>query len=172
MSKTSSVTVIANKAGQVISVSPNNPTYGWVAVESVQPTFSEGFMRLGKRVAFIAGTITDLEGFGFTEGQQLPGKIVVKETLQPINADKPELGIKYPNAAAKEQNLACMVDDEPVYRKSYYTTNEDTADVLVAHTNGDEIREFMKAQQALAAKAQSPALGAAGKRAVVGAGKR
>src|SRR4051812_23650813 len=109
MSKTS-VTVIANKAGQVISVSPKNDQYGWVCVESVQPTFSEGFMKLGRRVAFIAGTVSDLENFGFAEGQELPGKIVVKEGLVPLNSADDSIGVKYPNAKAKEQGLACTLE--------------------------------------------------------------
>ena len=151
MSKTNVVKVIANKEGNALTVSPKNPEYGWVAVESIQPTFSEGFMRLGRRVAFIAGTVKDLQAFGFTVNQELPGKIVVKEGLEPLNAGDATIGIKYPNAAAKAQGLSCMVDDQPVYRKSFYTTNGEATDVLVAHNNGDRIRQFMAANNKPAA---------------------
>jgi hypothetical protein len=149
MSNKNVVTVVANKSGAVVSTSPNNPEFGWLCVESIQPTFQGGFLRLGKRVAFIAGKVDELNKYvgdlSLVAGSELPGKIVVKESLIPVSATDATMGVKYPNAAAKTQGLACLVDDQPVYRKSMYTPNVDELDILVQHTNGDEIRAFMNA---------------------------
>jgi hypothetical protein len=142
MKNTNKVVVAPNANGQVITVSPKNPEFGWVAVESIQPTFNEGFLKLGKRVAFIAGSVKELEEFNFVAGEELPGKIVIKETLEPLNAKDATMGIKYPSAAGKKAGLACTVNDQPVYRKSYYTPDTSKQDVMIAHTNGADIIAF------------------------------
>jgi hypothetical protein len=142
MKNTNKVTVTANANGQVITVSPKNPEFGWVAIESIQPTFSEGFLKLGKRVAFIAGSVKELQEFNFIAGEELPGKIVIKETLEPLNAKDATMGIKYPSAAAKKAGLACTVNDQPVYRKSYYTPDTNKLDIMIAHNNGADIIAF------------------------------
>lgn len=162
MEKTNVVKVIANQNGEVLSISPNNPEYGWLAVESVQPTFQENFLRLGRRVAFITGPVTQLEMYvemyGISVGMELKGKIVVCESLTPINPKDSSIGIKYPNAACKEAGLACTVNDEPVYRKSFYTEDISMQDVLVKHDNGEAIKEFQAQQAAKAAKVVTPAV--------------
>ena len=148
------VTIIGNKKNEVLTVSPNNPEYGWLAVQSTQPTFQEGFMRLGKRVAFIAGTVKQLEeyisGLNLVVGSELPGKIVIREQLEPIDANNLETGIKYPNAAAKEAGLMCSVGDQPVYRRAFYTPDLSIIDTLVQHHNGADIKEFMAKNPATA----------------------
>lgn len=169
MKKTGFVSVIANKSGNVLTVSPKNPEYGWLAVESVQPSFNEqGFMRLGKRVAFISGTVNELsqyaEQYGLVPGVELPGKIVIRESLEPQNATDATIGVKYPSASAKVVGLPCMVDDQPVYRKSFYTTNLELEDVLVQHTNGDDIRAFQLEQAQLNAAPVVPAPNTAARR--------
>lgn len=164
MKKENVVTVLTNREGEVVSVSQKNNTYGWVMVESIQPTFNEqGFMRLGKRVAFIAGTVSDLRAFNLSDGQELPGQIVIREQIEPLDATNPEAGMKYPNSAAKEAELVCVVDGEPVYRKVFYTPDMTKQDILVQHDNGDEIRAFMDRQKKIAAsKANTPGIKNAG----------
>ncbi len=84
--------------------------------------------------------------------------------MTPVSATDSALGIKYPNAAAKDARLACMVADEPVYRRAYYTPNMDEQDVMVAHDNNADIKAFMEEQRIAAAKPQSAGIkGAAAK---------
>jgi hypothetical protein len=90
-------------------------------------------------------------------GAVLEGIVSIKEQLEPFSATNPTNGIKYPNAAAKAKGKMCTVKGAPVYRDTFYTTDVDTEDILVAHDNGDEIRAFVQSMNA-PAKASTPAL--------------
>ena len=81
-------------------------------------------------------------------GAVLDGIVSIKEQLEPFSATNPMNGIKYPNAAAKAAGLMCTVGGKPVYRDTFYTTDEDTEDVLVAHDNGTQIQEFVASMNA------------------------
>ena len=74
----------------------------------------------------------------------LPGIVAVKEQLTPFSTTNPMNGIKYPNAAAKAKGIMCTVGNQPIYRDTVYTTDEDTADVLVAHDNATQIQDFVR----------------------------
>lgn len=93
-------------------------------------------------------------------GAVLPGIVSIKEQLEPFSATNPTNGIKYPNAAAKAAGLACTVSGKPVYRDTFYTTDETTDDILIPHDNGAQIQEFVKNMNATP-KANSDALKAA-----------
>lgn len=73
----------------------------------------------------------------------LPGIVVVKETLTPMSSVDPTRGMKYPNAAAKAQGLACTLNGQPVYRDTYYTSDIEEEDELIAHDNKDQISAFV-----------------------------
>jgi len=90
-------------------------------------------------------------------GAVLDGIVSIKEQLEPFSATNPMNGIKYPNAAAKAAGLACTVAGKPVYRDTFYTTDENTEDILVPHDNGTQIQEFVKNMNA-SNKANTPAL--------------
>ncbi len=90
-------------------------------------------------------------------GAVLEGIVSIKEQLEPFSATNPAAGIKYPNAAARAKGLMCTVSGKPVYRDTFYTTDEDTPDVLVAHDNGAQIQEFVRTMNA-PAKANSAAV--------------
>jgi hypothetical protein len=140
------VLVAADKNGNVIGVSENNPEYGYVRVEQSGSFINDqGWLRISRRSALIKGLVKDLVETGFTEGQELDGKIVVVESLTPFNPENPDRDLKI----AGDTGVICRIDDQPIYRQSFYTTNQNTQDQLIMHTNAEEIREVQAAQRAM-----------------------
>ncbi len=85
------VVVTADKNGNVIGVSENNPDYGYVRVEQTGSFINDqGWLRVSKRSALIKGLVKDLMETGFTEGQELDGKVIVVESLNPFNPENPD----------------------------------------------------------------------------------
>jgi hypothetical protein len=140
------VLVTADKNGNVIGVSENNPEYGYVRVEQTGSFINDqGWLRISRRSALIKGLVKDLVETGFTEGQELEGKIVVIESLTPFNPENPDRDLKI----AGDSGVICRIDDQPIYRQSFYTTNQNNQDQLIMHTNAEEIREVQAAQRAM-----------------------
>jgi len=139
--KNSTVKVTADELGNVIGISINNPEYGYVRVEQVGGQFREGgWFSMSRRSALIKGKVEDLQAAGFEKDQEIPGKIIVKESLTPFNPENPEKNLKI----AGESGIICRFDDQPIYRDSFFTTDMDAKDTLIAHTNGEEISESLK----------------------------
>jgi hypothetical protein len=143
----STVTVVTtDTTGNVINVSKNNPEYGYVRVENITTQINgEGWLRTVKRSALIKGLIEDLISANFTAGQQIPGKIVVRESLTPFNPENPERNLKI----AGETGIVCRVDDQPIYRETFYTTDLTAQDELITHTNSEEIKGVNRANREL-----------------------
>lgn len=142
----STVKVLADANGCIIHVSKNNPEYGYIRVEQLAFTINDrGWLRNSKRSALIKGKVEDLKAANYSEGQELPGKIVVIESFLPFNAENPDKDLK----VAGDTGVICRVDDQPIYRNAFYTTNPTAHDELIMHTNADEIREVQAAQKAI-----------------------
>lgn len=142
----SKVKVTADANGNVIGVSQNNPEYGYIRVEQQAIQINDqGWLRNSKRSALIKGKMTDLLETGYREGTELPGKIVVVESLTPFNPENPDRDLKI----AGSTGIVCRVEDQPIYRQSFYTTNPNAFDELITHDNTEEIREVMQAQNAM-----------------------
>lgn len=140
------VVVTADKNRNVIGVSENNPEYGYVRVEQTGSFINDqGWLRISRRSALIKGLVKDLVETGFAEGQELDGKIVVIESLTPFNSENPDRDLKI----AGETGVVCRTDDQPIYRQTFYTTNANSQDQLIMHTNTEEIREVQAAQRAM-----------------------
>jgi hypothetical protein len=140
------VTVTADKNKNIITVSPNNPEFGWLTLEQeVFEINDRGWLKSTKRTALVHGKVDDLKKAGYKEGTELPGKIVVLESLTPFNLENPDRDLK----VAGKSGVICRVEDEPIYRKSFYTGNQNISDEFVAHTNVEEIRQVMEAQKML-----------------------
>lgn len=138
--------ITADQDGNIISVSPNNPEYGSIRVESVVNQINnQGWLKPVKRTAFIKGLVKDLHAANFKAGQVLPGRIVVKESFFPFNPINPEKGLKI----AGETGIVCRVDDQPIYRQTFYTEDANAQDELITHNNGDEIREVQAATRTM-----------------------
>lgn len=133
----SKVKVTSDKAGNVIIKSANNPDFGHIRVEQTRMVVEDnGFARKKTLSALIPGTITDLKGFGWEAGQEVDGKIIVKESVKPFNKKDADRDFKI----AGKSGVICTVDENPIYRKHFYTLDSNAADVLVAHDNEDEIK--------------------------------
>jgi len=131
------VVVAADKAGNVIVRSSNNPEYGHIRVEQTRMVIDDsGFARRKKLSALIPGLVEDLKGFGWTAGELVDGKIIVKESLTPFNANDPERDYKI----AGSSGIVCCQDGQPIYRKNFFTLNASAEDTSEEHTNGDEIK--------------------------------
>ena len=142
--KQSKVRVTADINGNVIGVSSNNPEYGYVRVEQSVTQISEaGWLKPVRRSALIKGKVEDLAQAGFVEGHELSGKIIVKESLTPFNPENPDKDLKI----AGQTGVVCTIDDQPIYRQTFYTSNQEAYDELITHDNTTEIREVQVAQR-------------------------
>ena len=142
----SKVTVTADKNGNVIGVSQNNPEYGYMRVEQTAVQINDqGWLRNVKRGALIKGKVEDLVDCDYQDGDQIDGKIVVRESLTPFNPVNPDRDLKI----AGDTGVICRIDDQPIYRQTFFTTNLNAHDELITHTNADEIREVQGAQKAI-----------------------
>lgn len=140
------VVVTADKNGNVVGVSEKSPEYGYVRVEQSGSFINDqGWLRISRRSALIKGLVKDLVETGFNEGKELNGKIIIIESLVPFNPENPDRDLKI----AGETGVVCRIDDQPIYRQSFYTTNENLQDQLIMHTNLEEIREVQAAQRAI-----------------------
>jgi len=142
------VIVTADKVGNVIVKSANNAEYGHIRVEQTRMLVDEnGFARKKKLSALIAGTIEDLNGFGWGAGEEVTGKIVVKEACTPFNSKDPERDYKI----AGSSGVVCTADNAPIYRKHFFSLTSSSEDVLIDHDNHDEIKAAYAAIKADAA---------------------
>jgi hypothetical protein len=133
----SKVKVIADANGVVINQSQNNPEYGYVRVEQTRTLVDDnGFLRRKSVSALIQSTVSDLQECGFYAGQELPGNVVVMESLEPFNKKHPERDHK----VAGETGILCTLEGAPIYRKTVYTTASNAEDVTIKHDNVDELR--------------------------------
>lgn len=137
------VKVVADEFGNVVRVSTNNPEYASIRVEQSTFSFSKGWMRKKSRTAFIPGVTEELSEMAkqmkLTDGYELSGQIIIKESLEPFNTEDPDRDIKF----AGETGVSCKFEDQNIYRKTYYTESKNEEDELIAHTNSDEIRAAM-----------------------------
>lgn len=144
------VKITATKDGSIVGVSVNNPEYGYVRVEqTVREINASGWLSFVKRSALLKGKVDDLVKANFQEGEVLPGKIIIKESLVPFDPTNPDKNLKI----AGETGVICRVDDQPIYRQTFYTTNLDATDELISHTNSQEIKEVLAAQKAVSSLA-------------------
>lgn len=142
----SKVRITADDNGNIIGISENNPEYGYVRVEqTVTQINDEGWLKNVKRSALIKGKVQDLLDVNYQKDQELPGRIVVRESFIPFNPANPDRDLKI----AGDTGIICRVDDMPIYRQTFYTSNENMHDELIMHTNREEIKEVMSAQKAM-----------------------
>jgi hypothetical protein len=133
----SKVKVTADELGNVVVISKNNPEWGHIRLEQVRATIDDnGFVRKRTISALVHGTVEDLKSFSWYKNQEVSGKIVFKESLEPFNLNNPEKDYKI----AGKTGIVCCQDGQPVYRKTFYTLNSSAEDVAVAHNNTEDIK--------------------------------
>jgi hypothetical protein len=134
----SKVIVLADESTKaVVNVSQNNPEYGYVRVQQIRTMIDDnGFLRRKPISALIPGTLAELQEFGFFAGQQLDGKILVEESLEPFNDKTPERDLK----VAGDTGIVCTLNGQPIYRRTKMSFDTNASDTLVKHDNVDELR--------------------------------
>lgn len=141
------VVVTADASHNVINIS-ENPEYGYIRLRQETVKIGKGgWLRLENRTALLHGTVQDLVKVNYQENQKLPGKIVVKEAFTPFNEKNPDRDLKI----AGKTGIILKVDDQPIYRQTYFTTDLSETDELIQHDSEcrEEIREAMAAQRAM-----------------------
>lgn len=132
------VQIIPDEMGNVIRVSKNNAEFGHIRLQQERVAFTNtGWVNRKTVSTLLHGKVEDLREMGLHNATTLPGKIVVTESLEPFNADDPDRDLKM----AGSTGIVCCQDGQPIYRKTMYTTDTNLEDVLVAHNNGDDIRQ-------------------------------
>lgn len=128
----------------VIVQSKINPEYGYVKVAQTRQLVDvNGFLKRIQVPALIHGYVGELKVSGYYMGQELSGRIVIRESLKPFNTKNPEGDIKI----AGSTGVVCKINGQPIYRKTVYTDIMTVKEELIAHDNVDEIRGVLRAQQ-------------------------
>lgn len=112
--------------------------YGWMFVEQA---FIDEEGKETKRSAKYFGLCQYLNLLN--EGDIVPGKIVILESLFPFNQDNPECDFK----VAADIGAIYVIDDNPIYRITYFDASNQMEDEILAHDNEEEFREIRKAQE-------------------------
>jgi hypothetical protein len=100
-----------------------------------------GFLRRKPVSALIPGTVDELQATGFFAGQQLDGKIIVEESLEPFNEKEPSRDLKI----AGETGIVCTLGGLPIYRRTKMSFDNSVSDTLVKHDNVEELRNAYQA---------------------------
>lgn len=138
----------------VINVS-DNPQWGYIRVEQVRTMIDDnGFLKRKSVSAIVPALLSDLEDSGFFAGQQLDGKIVVEESLEPFNKKTPERDLKI----AGETGVVCTLAGQAIYRRTKWALDNSASDNLIKHDNIEELRAaYANAQKANTAALQNAA---------------
>ena len=132
------VQIIPHDLVSVIRVSQNNSEFGHVRLQQERVTFGNtGWVNRKTVSTLLHGKVEDLREMGIQNMKELPGKIVIRESLEPFNSTDPDRDLKI----AGDTGIICCQDGQPIYRKTMYTADVNAEDVLVAHNNGEAIRE-------------------------------
>lgn len=96
------------------------------------------------------GKVASMEA-KYTPGMVLEGHIVTEDTLTAPNPSNVAQDLKYISAAAREANIPCTIDDQPIYQIRYWDNTGTIADTHIPHNNVIEVvakNTGMKAAQA------------------------
>lgn len=132
------VQIIPDELGNVIRVSQNNADYGHLRLEQQRVIFGNtGWVNKKTVSTLLHGKVEDLRDMGLQNMTELPGKIIINESLEPFNTNDPDRDLKI----AGKTGIICCQDGQPIYRKTMYVSDVNAEDTLIAHNNGDAIRE-------------------------------
>ena len=134
----STVKVVADATtGAVVRVSENNPDFASVRVEQTRMVIgNNNFIERKTVSALLQGSTTDLSLMGFYAGQELPGTIVIEESLTAFNKKTPERDLK----VAGDTGIICTVGGQPIYRRAVYSSASNAQDTLIKHDNVEQLR--------------------------------
>lgn len=134
----STVKIVADATtGAVVKISDNNPDFASVRLEQVRTVIgNNNFIERKVVSTLLQGATADLTAMGFYAGQELPGTIVIEESMTPFNKKTPERDLK----VAGETGIICTVGGQPIYRRAVYSTASNAQDTLIKHDNVEQLR--------------------------------
>ena len=138
------VVVAGDSNNNIIIQSSNNPEYGGIRVtQSTIEKDAKGFFKKIKRSAFINAPMEDLLKLNCKIGQEIDGKIIIIESLIPFDMENPNKHLKI----AGSTGIVFTLDDQPIYKKTYFTQDMEEKDEFIIHTNNDQIKRAFKSQK-------------------------
>ena len=134
----SKVNILADDMGNVVRQSNSNPEFGHVRLQQTRVTFgNSGWVKKSNISTLLHGKLEDLNDMGLESMESLSGKIIIKEQLEPFSASNGDRDLKI----AGLTGIVCCVDGQPIYRKTFFVVDITAQDVLVAHNNGQDIKD-------------------------------
>lgn len=83
-------------------------------------------VKQGDRYAALVGNMTLMVDMDLKPGDQIKyGRIIVKESLEPLDPSRPEFLLKWKNGKL------CMKNGNPIYSYSYFTYNRRDYDEII-----------------------------------------
>jgi hypothetical protein len=128
--------IVTAKDGLVVHPSQNNPVWGYIRVIQEKTVFEDSFGKIVTESALVLGKLKDLHSFGWTEGQELDGQVVTKESHDPFSKSYPDKNLKI----AGKTGVVCTKEGLPIYRKNFYTLDMTDRDAFIKNDNILEIK--------------------------------
>lgn len=133
----SKVKILADDTNTVLHQSKVNPEYGYIRLTQERNLIDDsGFFRIQHLSTLLHGLIDDLQLMNFKADQELPGQIIIQESMEPFNKKDPSRDYK----VAGNTNIMCTVKGQPIYRRTLYTVKPNAEDVNISHDNKEEIQ--------------------------------
>ena len=141
----SAVKVTGDAAGNVV-ITSENPEFSYIRLEQKKLVVNDvtGFMDTKNVTALLHGKTVQQKDLGLKVGDEMEGKIITRESLVPFDKKNPERDIK----VAGDTKVVLTVNGQPIYRKSFYTTDMSKSDELIQHDNVEAIRIAKKELEA------------------------
>lgn len=137
-------TVVPTETGMVIRVNEKNKDFGYVLLRQLRDEFSEnGFIEEKPVTCLVKGPVEVLKRKSWKPWQQIKGKIVVQESLEPFREKSLEYDIKM---SSSEGGVMLVHEDQPIFRRTFYSVNAEKEDTYIEHTNVDEVRAAVAAK--------------------------
>lgn len=131
------VNVSSNEDGGVITLSKNNPEFGFIRVTQRRLVINKkGWVNMKELSALVQADVETLKSLDWVANQKLAGNIVIKESLEPFNNEYANKDLK----VAGDTGIVCCLDGQPIYRKCFYDPTGNDPDSLVQHNNSVEIK--------------------------------
>jgi hypothetical protein len=142
------VMVCPNEDNSVITLSKNNPEYGYIRVTQERLLINKkGWVSIRPLSALVQADVDTLKMLNWEANKQLKGQIVIKESFEPFTPDNPDKDLKI----AGETGIPCCVDGQPIYRKCFYDPTGNDVDDLIQHNNTEEIKIAVRSLKMVAA---------------------
>lgn len=141
---TTKVKVTSDELGNIITPT-SNPEIGFIKLEQKSNIINGNWIKNQRKTCLIFGKFEELQDFGFKKDDELDGNIIIEESFIPFNENNAEKEMKM----AGSSGIPCLLDGQPIYRRTRYTTNPNETDILIQHNNVTEIKEAIEANKEL-----------------------